>query len=1388
MDPLNEILGESAAIEATRDTIRRLLAHREPARRLPAVLIQGETGTGKNLVARLLHRHGPRAKGSFVDVNCAAIPDTLLESELFGYERGAFTDARRPKAGLFQTAHHGTIFLDEVALLPEALQAKLLTVIEERAVRRLGSTHPEPADAWIISATNSDLPQAVRERRFRQDLYHRLAVLTLRMPSLRERGRDVLLLAEQFLARIGADYGLPPKALAADARDRLMAYRWPGNVRELSNVIERAALLAEGAVITADDLALGDDSGGRAGDERPRRGPALASSGSPASVDAVMREHLRATLEQTGWNISRTASILGISRNTLRARIERLGVREGAPPEPPGRRGGRAVVPPRAAAEPPAAPIAPAPPAASTLAPVRWERRRVTMLRARLLVAADADDLLDTSRALETLVEKVLAFNGHVEGVSQAGLDASFGVDAVEDAPRRAANAALAILKAAERARDEQAERPPVQIALHTGSYMLGQIGGVLHLDQAGKQATTAVLDALLAVGDPGSAMVSADTAPFLERRFALVAVGAPGPPTGQPYRLAGREGSGLGLWGHMTRFVGRRQELELLRSRWNLAQRGHGQVVGLVGEPGVGKSRLLWEFTRSDLGRPWLLLETAALTLGTPSPYLPVVELLRRCFSLEGGEPPAQARERVSDRICELDENLLPSLPPLLTLLDVPVTDGQWLSLDPAQRRRRTIEAVKRLLLRVSRRQPVLIVVEDAHWVDSETQAVLEALADGLPTADALLLLTYRPEYQHRWAGKMFFTQVRVDPLSAADAETLLRALLGEHPSLQPVLARLIERTEGNPFFLEESVRSLWETGTLVGERGDYRLTRPVPSIQVPGTVEEVLAGRIARLPIEQRRLLQSAAVIGKDVPSPILAAIADLPEDALDEGLRQLQSAEFLYETQALPDPGYTFKHALTHQVAYESVARGQRALHARILDVMETLYPGRLGDHIDRLAQHAFRGHVWPKAVAYLRQAGARAAAHSANREAVGCYEQALLALREMPATRENQELAVDLHFDLRNGLTPLGEVDRTLEHLREAQAGAERIGDRARLGRAFSFAANALHLNGDQAGAIRWGTQALEIAGELRDFPLRTASAMYLGRAHHALGAYHQAIATLTGVVESLRGELAREHLGLPVLPAVFARAHLVGSLAEVGRFADAFAQAEQAVELAGASAQPDTLVWAYRALGLANLVCGDAALAAPALAKALALCRSNDLQAYIPPVAAAVGLACTMTDRVPEGLELLEQAADLALARNQIVNRAPIVAQLAEGYLVAGRLDEARLRAADGLELARRHGERGSEARALYLIAEASSAAAGGQARAAAAFREAATLADELGMRPLGGRCELGMGRLAATRGLAAAARGHVQAAAARFRELGMAVWLRRAEAELDTLG
>src|SRR5215468_1309209 len=399
MNELAELMGRSRAIESVRADIRKLVSSGS-TRRLPAVLIQGETGTGKGLVARLLHRLAPRRDGVFVEVNCAAIPDTLLESELFGYERGAFTDARRSKPGLFQTAHRGTIFLDEVGLLPEPLQAKLLTVLEERAVRRLGSTVSEPVDTWIISATNCDLQSEIRERRFREDLYHRLAVLTLRLPPLRERGDDIVLLAEHFLARSCEDYGLPTKTLTPDACVALQAFPWPGNVRQLANVMERAALFTDPTTVDADALGL-----------EPAPARSVVTRGEPPAVleDAmrdVERAHLLDALEQSGGNITRAAARLGIPRNTLRYRLDRHGL--GLDAGSARRRGGRPPgFSPRAdkAVPPPSAPE-----------PVR-ESRRLTLLYATLITAPDEAHSPVVTRALESVIDKARGFGGWVESV-----------------------------------------------------------------------------------------------------------------------------------------------------------------------------------------------------------------------------------------------------------------------------------------------------------------------------------------------------------------------------------------------------------------------------------------------------------------------------------------------------------------------------------------------------------------------------------------------------------------------------------------------------------------------------------------------------------------------------------------------------------------------------------------------------------------------------------------------------------------------------------------------------------------------------------------------------------------------------------------------------------
>src|SRR5262245_12825486 len=427
---------------ALRRQVQQLVRSAALAVRPPPLLILGETGSGKGLLARSLHRAGPRATQPFIDVNCAAIPERLLEAELFGYEKGAFTDARQAKPGLFQLAHRGLLFLDEVGLLAGPLQAKLLTALEQRAVRRLGGTRAEPADVWIVAATNEDLRSAVAAQSFRQDLYHRLAVITLHVPPLRERGLDVLLIAEHLLARACADYGLADRAFSPDARDALAAYSWPGNVRELGNILERVVLLSDTPIVTAAALGL----------------PATANAVAPPIVhdapDSLswqwqMSEHLRTALVRTNWNISHTAEALGISRNTVRARMARFGL-DRAPGVRGAARASRAApAPGRGAPRRPAAlPAAARPPAADTRTPpatparmsVSSESREVGFLRVDLAAAPGADGLAESARTVDELLGKIRSFGGRIEELGQTAVIAAFGVEQpVEDGAIRAA-------------------------------------------------------------------------------------------------------------------------------------------------------------------------------------------------------------------------------------------------------------------------------------------------------------------------------------------------------------------------------------------------------------------------------------------------------------------------------------------------------------------------------------------------------------------------------------------------------------------------------------------------------------------------------------------------------------------------------------------------------------------------------------------------------------------------------------------------------------------------------------------------------------------------------------------------------------------------------------
>jgi tetratricopeptide (TPR) repeat protein len=993
------------------------------------------------------------------------------------------------------------------------------------------------------------------------------------------------------------------------------------------------------------------------------------------------------------------------------------------------------------------------------------------------------------------MIAAVHRYEGTVNQIMGDGIMALFGAPiAHEDHAVRACYAALAMQEAlrayADQVRQTHQVEIHIRVGLNSGEVVVRAIGNDLHMDYSAIGQTTHLAARMEQLAMPGSILLTAETLRLVAEVVQTKPLGlTPIRGLAQPldvYELVSARPPRTRLQAFaaraLTRFVGRHAEVEAMRHAHALAGAGHGQLVAVMGEPGVGKTRLVYEFLCAPWTQGWLLLESQADSYGKAIPYHPVRALLKAYFQLEARDDAGRICEKVTGKLRMLDPAIVPLLPAVLALLDVPVDDPAWQALEPPQRRQRTFDALKRLLLRESQVQPVLLVCENLHWIDTETQAFLESLVDSLPTARLLLLVNYRPEYHHDWGRKTYYTQIRIDPLPAVSADALVQAILGDDASLTPLTPLLRTRTGGNPFFVEESIRTLVETGLLVGAPGSYRLAQPLDTFHVPATVQAVLAARIDRLPLEEKHVLQTAAVIGTEVSLPLLRAIAELPEAAVHGALAHLQAAEFLYETHLFPEHAYTFKHALTCEVAYGSLLlERRRVLHARIVEALEVLAGERVTEQVERLAHHALRGELWDKAVTYGWQAGRKMVARSAHREAVAAFEQALGALQHCPESRTSHEQAIDLRFDLRNALLPLGEHQRILSHLRDAERLAVALNDQRRLGRVFSFLTHYFTVTEDLDRARETGQRALAISETLGDVALQVEAHFHLGRLSYVLGDYGRAIAVIRKNVEALQGALQGERFGLPGLPSALSCDWLVRSLAELGAFAEGMTYGDEMVRIAEAADHAFILIAAYHSIGLLCLRKGEIPKALAFLERALALVQSRNVPYLFGMTASCLGSAYALGGQVGLALPLLEQVLQrFAVGVNWMWG-----AELSEAYLVAGPRDELLRLVGRALECSPDLKERGHQAWLLRLLGEITARRDPPEAEQAQRYyRQALALADARGMRPLQAHCHRGLGTLYATNGQREQARTALSTAIEMYQSMAMTFWLPQTEAAL----
>ena len=1034
-------------------------------------------------------------------------------------------------------------------------------------------------------------------------------------------------------------------------------------------------------------------------------------------------------------------------------------------------------------------------------AALEGERKQVTVLFAdikgsmELLADRDPEEarrILDP--VLERMMEAVHRYEGTVNQVMGDGIMALFGAPlAHEDHAVRACYAALrmqeSVKQLMERSQGSLGTTVRIRIGLNSGDVVVRSIGSDLKMDYTAVGLTTHLAARMEQMATPGTILLSPHTAGLAEGFIQAASLGVMSvkgltEPV-EVFELTGEREAGsrlvAGAAHGLTRFTGRDLEIEQLERALERARFGQGQVAAVFGEPGVGKSRLLLEFTDVDLTRDWKVLQGRAVSYGKTTAFLPVIHLFKSYFGIETRDSDSTVREKIRSRLLALAEGFTQeAVSPFEWLFDVAGDDADWRRLDSSQRRQRVLDACLGVLLHESQRQPLLVVFEDLHWIDSETQMFLDTLVASLPSQRMLLLVNYRPEYSHGWGSKTYYNQVRLDPLRAASVDDLLGSLVGTAPDLEPIRRFLSTRTDGNPFFLEESVRTLVETRMLIGQRGEYHVGAPFEGMRIPSTVQSLLAARIDRLHTEDKELLQAASVVGKDVALDVLAGVVDTLETDLDARLRRLREAEFLYETRRFPSVEYTFKHALTHEVAYGSLLHDtRRALHAKLVEVIERLYGDRLNEHVESLARHSARGELWPKAVHYLRHAGVKALQRSASREATWYLEQALDAVTHLPATREAREVAIDIRFFLRTALFVSGDLHRIEPHLIQAGLDAAAIDDSSRVGWVAAYHSIMKWHQGDSRAALDGARRASELGARVPDLFLQVYGQTVIAYSSFCLGEYTDTQAACHDIIGLLPGDLARRtHHSHAVLPVVAARHYLAISKAEVGAFDDGLADASAGVRVAEELRHPWSITMAQWSMAYVHRLRGDLASAAASLESTLTMAREHKFDWWLAFGAWLLGNVHAHRGHYDDGIALLNEAQDVFQSRSMNAFRDLALVHLAEARLLAGERAEASRVVNQAKAQAIDRGERGFEGWARRVSAEI--ALADGRLDLAEAELQAAlAVAGELNMRPLLAMCHNGLATVWDRLGAAERAAHHAETAVAMGREMGMLYWLNR---------
>jgi class 3 adenylate cyclase/predicted ATPase len=1001
---------------------------------------------------------------------------------------------------------------------------------------------------------------------------------------------------------------------------------------------------------------------------------------------------------------------------------------------------------------------------------VDGERKTITALFADIKGSTELMRDLDPEEAravidpvLQLMMDAVHRYDGYVAQSTGDGIFALFGAPvAHEDHPQRAVHAAIAMRDAL---RCREADQPgrqvvEIRIGVNTGEVVLRLVhtGGHTEYTPVGHAANLAAR--MQSAAPANGIVISADTRRLVEGYFELRGLG----PTevkgiGEPLDVYEVLRAGP-LHGHfdismrrgLTRFVSREREIADMRRALELAHNGHGQIVGVVAEAGTGKSRLFHEF-KAALPTDWKVLEAYSVSHGKASAWLPVLELLYSYFGIRETDDKAVRRGQIEARLGALDPALTKSIPLLYTLMGLHEGADPIAQMDPQIKLRRALEAIKRIILRESLAQPVVVIFEDLHWIDSESQALLDALADGIANARVLLLVNYRPEYHHQWSNKTYYTQLRLDALDSRGTGEMLAALLGDGAELNPLERLITERTEGNPFFIEEMVQALFDQGAIV-RNGAVKIARSLSQLRLPTTVQGILASRIDRLPSDHKQLLQTLAVIGREASLGLIKTMSGTADAPLERILADLRATEFIYEQPAPADTGFIFKHALTQEVTYNSILIERRKLlHERTGQVIEDLFADKLDDHLGELARHYSHSNNLEKAVDYLDRAGQQALQRSAYAEAASRFIAAIELLQTLPDSSERIQQELLIQQALGSALIPAKgwgarEVERAYTRAREL---CERLGHPPELFPVLCGLWSMHLLRAECRAAHELAEQLLRRAQSARDPTMSMLAPYTLGETSMYMGDLLLAKEHLATAISLYDPQLHRPlALVLGTDVKVDCLLHACWALWTLGYPDHALERGNEALALAQVGPDPHMLAFAESFVGFLHQFRGEASAAQERAERAIELSGEHGFSFFLAMATILRGWALATRGHNKDGVAEINEGLDAIRTTGAELPQPFGLCLLAEACGEIGRIDDALGAVTEALGAAEQHEEHVWEAETHRLRGELLLKQEGcNLAEAENCFRHAIEVAQKQSAKSLELRATMSLARLLA---------------------------------------